>query len=223
MKRIGICCRLLEEDGYQKYFVNRSYIEYFSQCPIQIIPLFPQNDEMMTDLIQLLDGIVIPGGDDMDSQYFHQDLHASCHIVDPIIDQNDLKWFHLAQSYHKPIFGICRGLQVINVALGGSLIQDLPASTIQHKQTLPSYKTQHTITTKDGSIIQQVLGKHYDVNSFHHQAIDQLANSLTITAQSMDGIIEAIEGENILAVQWHPELLNDKKSKELLFTWFRSL
>lgn len=226
MKRIGITCRHLTEDGYEKYFVNRSYIERLNQFQVQIIPLFPQDASAMESLIQIVDGILLPGGDDIDSKYFQQELHPSCHIVDPIIDQSDFQWIQFAQKYQKPMLGICRGLQIINVALGGTLYQDLPTqhpSTISHRQTLPNHQTQHCITTKDNSLIQQLFGNEYAVNSFHHQAIDQLAPSLQATAYSTDGIIEAIEGPNILAVQWHPELLQDKKSEEFFLTWIRSL
>lgn len=110
---------------------------------------------------------------------------------------------------HKPILGICRGSQILNVALGGTLYQDLTTqnqrATIKHTQASPRQYPSHHVTITTNSHLEQLLGQHVYVNSRHHQAVKQAAPSLKVVATALDGIVETVEGDNILAVQWHPK------------------
>lgn len=119
----------------------------------------------------------------------------------------------IAQEKDIPIFGICRGLQIINVAMGGTLIQDLPNDSINHSfSALNNQKNHgHKVSIHKGNFLYDLFGGEFEVNTYHHQAIDRLAGGLTVCANSPDGIIEAIAGKNLIAVQWHPERMVQMK------------
>ena len=120
----------------------------------------------------------------------------------------------LAEQKHIPVLGICRGMQIINVAHGGSLYQDLSyrkEKTLKHSQNQTPTLLTHTVETVSGSKIQELLGKEkLQTNSFHHQLIDEVASDFKVAARCVDGVVEAIENEDasVIAVQWHPEMLH---------------
>ena len=149
--------------------------------------------------------------------YFYQqeNTHSSCEPIE--VDQLDLNAIEIAQRLKLPIFGICRGLQVINVALGGSLKQDIPNHSVSSDT---KRLNGHKITIEKGNILYDLMGQETEVNSYHHQAIDKLASTLEIIAQSEDETIEAIKGNQILAVQWHPERMTSLESTKALFKYF---
>ena len=128
----------------------------------------------------------------------------------------------------KPIFGICRGIQLINVFFGGTLIQDINSqknTNILHSQTAAIDVATHKIKIKKDSIIYNIFGKTAEVNSFHHQAIDKLSKDFKITSTANDGIIESIEYKKkdrfILGVQWYPECMTEKEEKmQNIFSMF---
>jgi len=147
------------------------------------------------------DGLVISGGVDINPKYYGQEIDGSVN-VDNARDEIEFKLFNAYLRAGKPIFGICRGCQFVNVALGGSLVQHIDC---HQKHTDGKF---HTVTTKEKSILHQVHGKEFITNSYHHQAIDKLGKGLKAVAWSENGkIIEGIEHESlpIFAVQWHPE------------------
>ena len=122
-----------------------------------------------------------------------------------------------------PIFGICRGMQVLNVAMGGTLYQDLPSQIdedlLKHRQTTPKWQATHEVEVREGSRTAEITGsKAIKVNSYHHQAIKTLADDFVVSASSSDGIVEAIEHRDlserwILAVQWHAEAMRQLGSE----------
>jgi putative glutamine amidotransferase len=190
----------------QRYSVNQDYVDALKNVGAVCLLVLPQSKEDLSILLSSVSGICIPGGMDVDPNVYQQPNLGS-DPIQPEIDQLDLDVIAIAREKGIPLFGICRGQQIINVALGGTLIQDLSSVVIDH--TLSSKNNirnrGHNVSINNKSVLYEVLGHHIEVNTYHHQAIDRLADGLTVSAVSTDGVIEAIEGENLFAVQWHPE------------------
>lgn len=186
-------------------------------------------EETAAAYISKIDKLLLAGGQDISPDFFGEEPHPKLEETNRNRDLFELALIKEAIKQHKPIFAVCRGMQLINVALGGTLYQDLSLYTdwtIKHGQqpTQPQFAT-HSIQIEEDSTLYQVFGKTYRVNSYHHQAINTLASSLKITAQSADGIVEGIEAidmnQRLLGVQWHPELRFEVDSKEFkLFDYF---
>ena len=224
---IGITARYMKgDDGRKKYFVNRYYCDKLSRLGAIPFMLVPQDEQDLDVLLQQVDGVLIPGGEDADPKYFNEEVHPTCTVVDPMIDEMDLHVINACLKNNVPLLGICRGHQMINIALGGSLYQDIPSqypNAISHSQEFAEiHPPHHLIYTTEGSLIQQLVGKEYPVNSFHHQSLKDIGKGLTVTATSSDGIVEAIEGDNILAFQFHPEMMHNEQSDALFTHWINS-
>lgn len=143
------------------------------------------------------DGLLLSGGSDMDASLFGQAQHPRAGQPDLARDHEELDLLAAFCACAKPVFGICRGMQVLNVYFGGDLIQHLD----DHDGT------PHTISAVPGSRVHDLCGASFTANSFHHQAVDRLGDGLHVTARAADGTIEAIEHETlpVYGVQWHPE------------------
>ena len=158
------------------------------------------------------DGLLIPGGDDVDPRLYGQEKSALCGDQNPLRDQLDPALLKAFLPTKKPILGICRGMQMLNVHLGGTLHQDIKAlQKMNHQQAKEKYSLKHDVTIQEGTLLHGILSSdRLAVNTLHHQAADHLGQGLIVTARSDDGIVEAIELEGhpfCLAVQWHPEML----------------
>lgn len=201
---------------HDQFFINQDYIKAFNEANAQVILIYPQAYETLEEEIKNCNGLVIAGGKDVDPYFYNQDNTASdCEPFE--VDQMDIDAIEIAQKNAIPIFGICRGLQIINVALGGSLKQDIP----NHSLSSDTNRLKgHLINIEKDTNLHELFGSSVEVNSYHHQAIDKLAPSLKMCAQSEDGIIEAVEAENIIAVQWHPERMTTQESTKALFKFF---
>ncbi|ODG93145.1 MULTISPECIES: gamma-glutamyl-gamma-aminobutyrate hydrolase family protein [Bacillaceae] len=166
--------------------------------------------------VNLCDGFIFSGGEDLDPVFFGQDPHPKIGFFKTDRDEFELTLFHAVRKTGKPIFGVCRGLQLINVACGGTLIQDIEthcSHMMRHEQTVPRSLPFHTVSIRESKLHEIIGTNEIKVNSLHHQAIDELGDGLVITARSNDGIIEAIEGSDdpyLVAVQWHPESMSEK-------------
>lgn len=174
------------------------------------------NPELAAAYLANADGLVLSGGGDIDPGYFGQPPHTDLGLVNEDRDLFELALYRAAKAKGIPILGICRGIQVINVAEGGTLHQHLPArpNTLQHSQKNKDGTPFHTVKLESSSM----LAKHYGsetirTNSYHHQAIDKLGTELKASAWAEDGTIEAVEGIGktfgktfVLGVQWHPEM-----------------
>lgn len=209
--------RMTEVYSVEAYYNNRDYVE-FLKCAdpnvmVMTVPLV--NEEEAADIAELFDGLMITGGADLDPALYGKDNHGSTDMYPWEYDSTDLHLYHAFRKAKKPVLGICRGIQVINVAEGGTLIQDLPTfSGLEHNQQnmVPSYtkyEPSHSIFTVRDTVMNELFGDACFVNSFHHQAILECATGFTISAFSQDGVIEAIEKDRVLAVQWHPERLRE--------------
>ena len=160
--------------------------------------------------LQQVDVLLLAGGGDIASWRFGEPDSGRCGIPNEARDSYELLLMSVALEIHKPVFGICRGLQLINVAMGGTLWQDIPRDPILHSRPDKKWEGVHTIDIVPDSWLARQLGAtHACVNSTHHQAIRRLAPGLHVTALAPDGIIEAVEADDlpIVAVQFHPERL----------------
>jgi putative glutamine amidotransferase len=198
-------------------------IEEAGGAPI-ILP--PQCDGVDT-LIEIVDGLVLSGGADIDpARYGDDSVHPTTYGVDPLRDQFEFELFEAALDRDIPVFGICRGIQVINVALGGTLIQDVASEHPgaadlghrQHERGLPADEAGHEVSATEPTLLPIFDDGRLGVNSFHHQAIRDLAPGLVPVASSPDGLIEAVvmsDNQHVFAVQWHPELMFERDEAHL--------
>lgn len=185
--------------------------------------------EQAAAYVEKIDKLLLAGGQDVDPYFYGEDPDPKLQGTNNQRDLFELALIEAALAQNKPIFAICRGMQLLNVALGGSLYQDLtlyPDWKVRHLQvpTPPSH-TSHRIEVTPGSLLSKLVGETYRVNSYHHQAVKRLGKNLKVTALSSDQIVEAIEwvddSQRILGVQWHPELTYQEHPSELnLFNYF---
>ena len=177
---------------------------------------FTRDDEMIAAYAAMVDGILFSGGDDVDPSTYGEEQIWGCGDVVPLRDEFEIKLLKvLVEKYpEKPILGICRGCQILNVAMGGTLYQDLRSqkdNSIRHQQQQSSHYASHKAIVEEGSLLHRIYGStEVKVNSFHHQAVKDLAPGMRLTAVASDGVVEAFEKPDhpyFVAVQWHPERL----------------
>lgn len=168
-----------------------------------------------------LAALVIGGGNDISPEHYGGDIDARVRL-DPDRDELEMHWIREALDRELPLLGICRGSQLINVVLGGNLLQDIRPLRI-HTFNRPSLLATKTVRVAPGSLLARLTGReHLKVNSLHHQAIDQPGEGLEVVGRDLDDItqaVEAIDGRTILGVQWHPEYLFYLPSQFALFRW----
>lgn len=176
-----------------------------------LIP-YTTEDEALIAISRKLDGLLLSGGGDIDPTLFDEEPLPGLGRIDPDRDEMEIALIEQFLSQDKPILGICRGCQILNVALGGGMYQDLPSqkpNLLQHAQNAPRHHASHTVTIEEDTILYRIYQKTViKVNSFHHQAVREVLPPLTISAISRDGVVEAFESESnrfVVAVQWHPE------------------
>ena len=157
------------------------------------------------------DGLLLPGGGDMDPKFYGQERIPACGEPNLLRDAAEPLLLRAFLAADKPVLGICRGIQVMNAVLGGDLYQDI--KPFEHLPHNGHWAKVHTVTVRRGTLLSRILGQDTVlVNSQHHQAVDRVAPGFTLAALSEDGIVEAIEKPDAgfcLGVQWHPEWLSD--------------
>ncbi|MCG8619469.1 MAG: gamma-glutamyl-gamma-aminobutyrate hydrolase family protein [Desulfobacterales bacterium] len=177
-----------------------------------ILP-FTEDKDIIPQMTAFAQGFVFPGGFDLDPAYFNESPLPELGRVDPELDVYQLALLDVAMQMGKPILGICRGAQVINVALGGTLFQDIGAQfetqVLDHMQKEIHTGTDHPVDIETDSKLYKKFGPRIMVNSRHHQAVNAPGEDLRITAFSPDGVVEALEHKRlpIDLIQWHPELM----------------
>ncbi len=178
--------------------------------------------EAYRELANRCDGFLFAGGVDVHPKHYGEALLPECGEIDDERDESELLALGEILKTEKPVLGICRGIQILAVATGGTLYQDLPSqkpSDIIHAQKEPSFEGTHTVTVEEGSILADIFGSEsFKTNSFHHQAVKSTA--LTVSARADDGVIEGIEDRShpfLVGVQWHPEFttVSDEQSRRL--------
>lgn len=209
--------------------LNDSYVQAVIQAGgIPVILPVCREEETMRAMVDRVDGVILSGGGDLDPAHFGQRATGKLGEVSPRRDQAELTVaMYVLKHTEKPLLGICRGIQVLNVALGGTLHIDLPtAGKLEHSLTMyPRDEVSHGITVAEDSRLGEIFGPGgHRVNSFHHQAVDVPGAGLRATAWSEpDGVIEAVElsGQRFaLGVQWHPEELRAGEDAQRLFHAF---
>lgn len=192
-----------------------------------IIPPFYETDRL-GELLDGLDGIIFSGGGDPNPLLFGEEPIKELHGITPERDMQELLLVRLAYDRQIPMLGICKGIQMINAALGGTLYQDIHSQMegvrIKHSQDQDRRYPSHTVTIDQDSVLSKMFGETLAVNSFHHQACKEVAPCLKVVARSADGVIEAVESnefKSIMGVQWHPETYILRNSTEMLpiFEW----
>jgi len=177
-----------------------------------LIPLIT-DEAKLDEILSRTDGLILSGGGDIYSQFFGEELHPAVESFDLERDRYEISLVKQAAERQMPILGICRGCQLINVAFGGNLIQDIPSqvpeSTVNHNQEEAREIPTHSVNVNPESRLYQIAkSEQIKVNSFHHQAVNVVAPGFEAVASAEDGVIEAIEsteGKFIMGVQWHPE------------------
>lgn len=195
--------------------VNRAYTD--AMIAAGLIPLVvpPVPAEAVAAILDAVQGLVLTGGEDIDPVYFGAERHPATGPANDDRDRCELALAREAAARRMPTLAICRGIQVLNVALGGSLVQDIPSersSAIDHDAESSRNVRVHAVDVALGSRLGGIVGSRaISTNSFHHQAVDQLASGLCAVATSPDGIVEAVECTDrawwMVGVQWHPEEL----------------
>ena len=213
--RIGISGTTRHYAGADRSGVNTAYVRSVVRAggiPLVLPPLL--GDAFASEVVEVLDGLVLSGGEDVDPVHYGQAAHPSVvNNIDPLRDAQEMALYREARARGLPVLAICRGIQLVNVALGGTLWQDLPSDRpggLGHNQPDGRTARTHPVELKPGSRLEQAMGaRQLEVNSFHHQSIRELAPGLVVSATAPDGEIEGVESSAgapwLLAVQWHPE------------------
>lgn len=237
---IGISCNYDNGDIFKSpgdiaainpkwHYICENYtrsIEEAGGIPL-LLPIY-KSEADLAYILNTVDGVLLSGGNDIDPQLYGEIDCGKCGRIVPERDRQDIAIAkYMIQHTEKPLLCICRGIQVLNVAMNGSLYQDLDSDGpfIQHvKKNYPMNAVTHSVSIEPDSLLYQIFGKNtLGVNSFHHQSVKRIGDRLRVTAKSEDGVIEAIElagAEFILGVQWHPEKMYDSAEQKQIFTAF---
>jgi putative glutamine amidotransferase len=224
---IGVTTSITVGTSPERAFVNSTYLRALQEAGGVPIALPPQlAPEVLAVLMTRVDGLLLTGGGDMDPSRFGEAPHPTLYDVAPSRDTVEIEAIRMAMERRLPVLAICRGIQVLNVACGGSLYQDVgsdPGTTLPHSQKEPRNQPTHKVKLTRGSRLAGVMGAdEVEVNSMHHQAIKGLGTGLVAVAWAPDHIVEGVESEDpsrfVLGVQWHPEeLVGDSEPARRLF------
>lgn len=210
------------------HVVNKVYTDAVIRTggtPVLLIP--PHHPSQATRILERIDGLILSGGGDIDPRLYGGQSHEAMYSLDSDRDQFEIALARGAQQRKLPVLAICRGLQVLNVALGGTLIEDIPSElgTIDHEVRGPSVVDSHqTVSIEPDSLVAEAIDSFQAcVNSIHHQSVREVAPGLRAAGWTADGVVEVLDPLDhswpLLAVQWHPEYLavNDDPAALALF------
>jgi putative glutamine amidotransferase len=211
---------------FGSYYLNRGYVDGVVRAggiPVALPHLHDADD--VAALIGAIDALILTGGKDMDPTHFGEPPHPSCERILPDRSASDIGLVRLAVDRRMPVLGICLGLQTLNVAMGGTLWQDLPSQhpgPVDHRQgEAERTRVAHTVDVVEGSLLHRVMGsRRLHVNSVHHQAVREVGRDLVVSALAPDGLVEGLEHPGVpfcLTVQWHPEDLREGEPNQALF------
>lgn len=226
---IGITPSLMRDTQphgvFERYLLSANYpAAVLAAGGIPVV--LPPQDDHAGALLARLDGLLLSGGADIDpAVYGDTDVHPTTYGISPLRDRFEFALLREALDRNLPILGICRGIQVLNVGLGGTLYQDIAdqfGRELLHRQQdagIEASEAGHTVTATDGGLLAEIYGSTtIATNSFHHQAVKSIAPDLVVEARSDDGLVEAVSlpGRSfVLAVQWHPEMIFERHPEHL--------
>lgn len=223
---IGITSSHEKENGLRNYHRTTVSIDYTKGVieggGIPIVIPTTGNIEVIKEQLNLLDGLILSGGPDINPIYYGEDFKEKIGVISPERDDNEIKILKEFLKTEKPILGICRGHQLLNVYFGGTLYQDLSYfenESLKHRQEVYPELEVHKVLIEKKSILESLYGESIRTNSFHHQAIKKLGKGFKVIAKSSDGIVEAIEKVDhkfCLGIQWHPEMMVARGNKEMI-------
>jgi len=228
--RIGISCAL-GDGAPESYVLRASYVEAVASSggvPL-LLPCVAETDP--AEFAQAVDGLLLAGGGDLDPVYYGEEPRVENGRIDPIADAFELRLARIFLQESRPVFGICRGMQALNVAAGGDLHQDVRhdvRTSLQHFQKAPAWHGTHSVEVYGGSRLRTIVEKaHLRVNTFHHQAVRRIGSGFVVSAVAGDGVVEAIERPGAafaLGVQWHPERMffRSEESRRLFAAFVRA-
>lgn len=223
---IGITSSHEKENGLRNYHRTTVSIDYTKGVieggGIPIIIPTTNDIEIIKEQLKLIDGLILSGGPDINPVHYGEDFKEKIGVISPERDDNEIKILNEFLKTEKPILGICRGHQLLNIYFGGTLYQDLSyfeKEVLKHRQDLYPELEVHSVTIEKGSILENLYGESIRTNSFHHQAIKDLGKGFKVIARSNDGIIEGIEKIDhkfCLGIQWHPEMMVARGNKDMV-------
>ena len=210
---VAVTAAIREEEEPRRVRLNVAYLTALENAGLVPLVVPPLSDPSAADRILAgVDGLLLTGGGDVAPEYFGEEPHPKLGSVSKARDATEMALISAARRLRMPVMAICRGIQVLNVECGGSLIQDIAAQrpgALEHEGRGPRDAAVHPVEIEEDSILGLATGAgRLDVNSIHHQSINRLGDGLRVTATAPDGIIEGVESTDdwwVLAVQWHPE------------------
>lgn len=242
LPRIGVVGYYISEEeavGGHIRGIPRQAFSLFSYDMIQAIfrsgatpiPMPVVDKEKIGQQLDTIDGLVFSGGEDVDPRLYGEQLQPSAHRIDPVRDKYEMELMALALERNIPILCICRGMQLLNVFCGGTLhadIDELSDNMLNHWETKEPWRSVHAVQIRPDHFASAVLGgNEIGVNSIHHQSVERLGEGLEVVGHSEDNIVEAIamkDRSNVLAVQWHPEMIARRDDAGLRpFQWLNKL
>lgn len=216
----------LYDDEKDSYWMLPGYMKVLESCGAAPLMLPLTTDPALLDqLFDLCDGLLLTGGHDVSPSMYGEEAKPSCGILCTPRDKMEVYLLKKAMAAKLPVLGICRGIQLMNGALGGSLYQDLPTehpSSIEHHMTPPYDRKAHLINVLPDTQLAEIIGSgEKEVNSYHHQAIREVSPLAQVMAVAEDGLVEAISIKDqpfMVGIQWHPEFsyANNPESKQIV-------
>lgn len=215
----------LYDEIRESYWMLPGYVEGLKQAGAEAVVLpYTEDIVVLKRWVDIFDGFLFPGGHDISPELYGMEPTDECGTICGQRDGMERLFFPIALQSEKPILGICRGIQLFNAMLGGTLYQDIPRecpSEVEHHEQPPYHKPAHTVNIMESSILHKITGMtEMWVNSYHHQGIKKLGERLEAIAAAPDEMVEAVcvkEHPFALAVQWHPEFsyLTDENSRKI--------
>ena len=207
---VGITAEVQEDGSYFMPTVYANAIIQAGGIPV-LIPLIPEKD--IDELCEKLDALFVTGGEDIDPSYYNENPHVHLKRITPKLDKMEFTLIQKMLKLDKPYIGVCRGLHMLNIVMGGSLYQSIHSQreepVMQHLQIAIRTHRSHPVKVNKDSRLYKILGEDaFKVNSFHHQAVNKVGENLKVVARATDGIIECVESTQhnfVFGFQWHPE------------------
>ena len=211
---IGVTCSYQEQ--HNRFRLNATYCRALEKSGGLPLVLATLKAGKACDYLGMVQGLLLSGGGDVDPFYFGEEPLPGCGEIIPQRDAVEMELIRLALQIDMPVLAVCRGIQVLNIACGGDIYQDLAqrdVASLQHWQQAADHHPTHSVTLVPGTLLAHIYcgNERIRVNTFHHQAVRRLGVGLQISANSSDDLIEAVEMKGrsfVLGVQWHPEALS---------------